>query len=168
MQVQGRKTYAGTVNSNAYHSKECLDVHLLKPAPPPTRSGTGATAAGCTRWTSGCGATAGAAPGWCPLLRRRGLGASMSAREGSGRQRRENIAARPLQWPGLPKAAADHSGPLVMISYLISYLISYNMCIWYHIWYCSMISSNIQYDIDYDIIYQYHMILGVLEHTMIS
>ena len=35
MQVQGRKTYAGTVNSTAYHhftGKECLDVHLLKPA----------------------------------------------------------------------------------------------------------------------------------------
>jgi hypothetical protein len=35
MQVQGRKTYAGTVNNNAYHhftGKECLDVHLLKPA----------------------------------------------------------------------------------------------------------------------------------------
>ena len=35
MQVQGRKTYAGTLNSNAYHhftGKECLDVHLLKPA----------------------------------------------------------------------------------------------------------------------------------------
>ena len=35
IQVQGRKTYAGTVNSNAYHhytGKECLDVHLLKPA----------------------------------------------------------------------------------------------------------------------------------------
>ena len=35
MQVQGRKTYAGTINSNAYHhftGKECLDVHLLKPA----------------------------------------------------------------------------------------------------------------------------------------
>ena len=33
--VQGRKTYAGRVNSNAYHhytGKECLDVHLLKPA----------------------------------------------------------------------------------------------------------------------------------------
>jgi len=33
--VQGRKTYAGTANSNAYHhyaGKECLDVHLLKPA----------------------------------------------------------------------------------------------------------------------------------------
>jgi hypothetical protein len=35
MQVQGRKTYAGTRNSTAYHhfmGKECLDVHLLKPA----------------------------------------------------------------------------------------------------------------------------------------
>ena len=35
MQVQGRKTYAGTLNNNAYHhftGKECLDVHLLKPA----------------------------------------------------------------------------------------------------------------------------------------
>ena len=35
MQVQDRKTYAGTSNSNAYHhftGKECLDVHLLKPA----------------------------------------------------------------------------------------------------------------------------------------
>ena len=33
--MQGRKTYAGTANSNAYHhytGKECLDVHLLKPA----------------------------------------------------------------------------------------------------------------------------------------
>jgi hypothetical protein len=33
--VQGRKTYAGIANSNAYHhyaGKECLDVHLLKPA----------------------------------------------------------------------------------------------------------------------------------------
>jgi hypothetical protein len=32
--VQGRKTYAGTTNSDAYHhyaGKECLDVHLLKP-----------------------------------------------------------------------------------------------------------------------------------------
>jgi hypothetical protein len=31
--VQGRKTYAGTANSDAYHhyaGKECLDVHLLK------------------------------------------------------------------------------------------------------------------------------------------
>ncbi len=35
MQVQGRKTYAGTKTSTAYHhfmGKECLDVHLLKPA----------------------------------------------------------------------------------------------------------------------------------------
>ena len=35
MQVQGRKTYAGKTNSTAYHhfmGKECLDVHLLKPA----------------------------------------------------------------------------------------------------------------------------------------
>ena len=35
MQVQGRKTYDGTANSVAYHHftcKECLDVHLLKPA----------------------------------------------------------------------------------------------------------------------------------------
>jgi hypothetical protein len=35
MQVQGRKTYAGSVNSTAYHhftGNECLDVHLLKPA----------------------------------------------------------------------------------------------------------------------------------------
>ena len=37
MQVQGRKTYARTANSAAYHhftGKECLvmDVHLLKPA----------------------------------------------------------------------------------------------------------------------------------------
>ena len=33
--MQGRKTYAGTANSDAYHhyaGKECLDVHLLKPA----------------------------------------------------------------------------------------------------------------------------------------
>jgi hypothetical protein len=33
--VQGRKTYAGIANSDAYHhyaGKECLDVHLLKPA----------------------------------------------------------------------------------------------------------------------------------------
>ncbi len=31
--MQGRKTYAGTANSDAYHhyaGKECLDVHLLK------------------------------------------------------------------------------------------------------------------------------------------
>ena len=35
IQVQGRKTYAGMTNSPAYHhftGKECLDVHLLKPA----------------------------------------------------------------------------------------------------------------------------------------
>ena len=35
MQVQGKRTYAGTVHSTAYHhftGKECLDVHLLKPA----------------------------------------------------------------------------------------------------------------------------------------
>ena len=35
MQVQGKKTYAGTANSTVYHhftGKECLDVHLLKPA----------------------------------------------------------------------------------------------------------------------------------------
>ena len=35
IQVQGRKTYSGTANSAAYHhfaGKECLDVHLLKPA----------------------------------------------------------------------------------------------------------------------------------------
>ena len=35
IQVQGRKTYAGMSNSAAYEhftSKECLDVHLLKPA----------------------------------------------------------------------------------------------------------------------------------------
>ncbi len=35
MQVQGRKTYAGTARSAAYHhftGKECLDVHLLKPS----------------------------------------------------------------------------------------------------------------------------------------
>jgi hypothetical protein len=33
--VQGRKPYAGVRDSNAYHDfagKECLDVHLLKPA----------------------------------------------------------------------------------------------------------------------------------------
>ena len=33
MQVQGRKTYAGSANSAAYHhftGKDCLDVHLLK------------------------------------------------------------------------------------------------------------------------------------------
>ena len=34
IQVQGRKTYAGMTNSAAEHfaGKECLDVHLLKPA----------------------------------------------------------------------------------------------------------------------------------------
>ncbi len=35
MQVQGRKTHASTSNSTAYHhftGKECLEVHLLKPA----------------------------------------------------------------------------------------------------------------------------------------
>ena len=35
IQVQGRKTYAGIANSAAYEhfpGKECLDVHLLKPA----------------------------------------------------------------------------------------------------------------------------------------
>ena len=35
MQVQGSKTYAGMTNSIPYHhfhGKECLDVHLLKPA----------------------------------------------------------------------------------------------------------------------------------------
>ncbi len=35
IQVQGRKTYAGMTNSAAYEhftGKECLDVHLLKPA----------------------------------------------------------------------------------------------------------------------------------------
>ena len=35
VQVQGRKTYAGMRNSAAYEQfigKECLDVHLLKPA----------------------------------------------------------------------------------------------------------------------------------------
>ncbi len=35
MQVQGRKTYAGKRNTTLYHhftGKECLDVHLLKPA----------------------------------------------------------------------------------------------------------------------------------------
>ncbi len=34
-QVQGKKTYAGQTASAAYHhftGKECLDVHLLKPA----------------------------------------------------------------------------------------------------------------------------------------
>ncbi len=33
--MQGRKTYAATATSDAYHhysGKECLDVHLLKPA----------------------------------------------------------------------------------------------------------------------------------------
>jgi hypothetical protein len=33
--------------------------------PPPTRSGTGAAAAGSTRGISGCGATVGIALGWC-------------------------------------------------------------------------------------------------------
>jgi hypothetical protein len=35
IQVQGRKQYAGTASSDAYHrytGKECLDVHLLKTA----------------------------------------------------------------------------------------------------------------------------------------
>ncbi len=35
IQVQARKTYAGTAMSDAYHhytGKKCLDMHLLKPA----------------------------------------------------------------------------------------------------------------------------------------
>ena len=55
---------------------------------------------------SGGGATAGAAPGWCPSQMRRGSGASVSARAGPGRQRRVSVAGR-QQRRGLPQAAAE-------------------------------------------------------------
>jgi hypothetical protein len=103
--------------------------------PLPTRSGTGATAAGSTRWTSGCGAMAGAAPGWCLLRRRRGSGPRGSARAGPGRQRRGSVAARPLPQRGRRQAAAERSELPVMISCMISYALSYHMYSRYHAWY---------------------------------
>ncbi len=90
--------------------------------PPPIRSGTRATAAGSTpaRWTSGCSTTAGTAPGWCLLLRRRGSGPTGSARTGPGRQRRGSVAARPL-----PHCSRSGGGARRRRSWL-------NTGLWYH------------------------------------
>jgi hypothetical protein len=65
-------------------------------APQLTRSEIGATAADSKRRTFGRGSTAGVAPGWCPSLRLKESGVSVSARAGSGQLRwRSGAANRP-------------------------------------------------------------------------
>jgi hypothetical protein len=77
-------------------------------APQLTHSEIGATAADSMRWTFGCGATAGVAPGWCPSQRLKESGVSVSARAGSEqltRRRGSGVAKRPAL--GLPAAVQN-------------------------------------------------------------
>ena len=64
------------------------DQHPLMP------SRIAGTAADCTRWISGCGATDGASPGRCPSRRQRLPGRIESARQGEGQKRPKNAAGR--------------------------------------------------------------------------
>jgi hypothetical protein len=67
-----------------------------------------------------CGATAGAAPGWCLSPRQRGSGPCGSARAGPERQRRGSVTAWPLPQRGRRKAAAERIEHWPMISLFIS------------------------------------------------
>ncbi len=104
------------------------NIHLTIPYRLPTRSGTGATATGSTRGTSGCGATAGAAPGWCGIGFYRWSGPRGSAKAGSGRQWRGSVTARLQPHRGRPmwqRIALDTG-----LWYHKSYHSQYH--IWYH------------------------------------
>jgi hypothetical protein len=69
-------------------------LHWLAAADRPPAQRADASDDGSTRWTSGCGAAAGAAPWWCLSLRRRGSGQSGSARTRAAETRkRRSVAA---------------------------------------------------------------------------
>ncbi len=119
-QVQGKKTYAGQTASAAYHNftgNECLDVHLLKPAHVDTLPWQPNLLCNnddvhqpawleypfrrvhqILRWS-----TVHCACGWCPSLRLKESGVSVSARAGSGQMSRGSGAANR---PGLGLPAA--------------------------------------------------------------
>ncbi len=149
----------------------------------PTRSGTGAMAACSSRWTSGRGATAWAAPwpGWCPLQRLRGSGASISARAGSGQERLGSDTARLLLLQGLQRGRAQWSTSHDIISDVIYniipyvYMISYMILkfdfkehkLWYQIWYHKAISYDLGYSCNpYDIMVDF--LISCMISCMIS
>lgn len=91
---------------------------------PPIPSRIAGTAADCTRWISGCGATDGASPGRCPSRRQRLPGRIVSARQEKGQRRQRNAAGR-RRPEGVQRRRNE------------------NKCyLWYHIWHHDMTSVH--------------------------
>ncbi len=91
------------------------------------------TAADCTRWIYGCGATDRARPGRCPSRRRRLPGRIESARQEKGQRRQRNATGRRQ-----PESVQRQRNENVCSQLRIP------SHIWYHIWYHMLTSA---YDI---------------------